>query len=171
MKKTVFVYGVIAGVISGGVLMLSMPFYENGTLTFDNGAVVGYTSMVIALSVIYVAIRNFRDKHNGGKIGFGKSFVIGLLISLIASILYAAAWEVCYHTVAKDFMTSYSEHALNEYKTSGASEADIQTMADEMAVMSENYKNPFIRFPMTMIELLPVGVLISLLCAFILKKK
>ena len=171
MKKTVLVYGLIAGVVSGGVLIASMPFYSNGALDMSNGAVVGYTSMVIALSLIFFAIRNFRDNQNQGKISFGKALSIGLLITLIASIIYSLSWEVCYNTVAKDFMNVYSDHSLNELKASGASVQEIEKKQADMASMAEMYKNPLIRFPMTMLELLPVGILISLICALILKKK
>ena len=171
MKKIVLVYGIIAGVVAGGVLLASMPFYSNGSLDMSNGAVVGYTSMVIALSLIFFAIRSFRDKQNGGKISFGKALAIGLLITLIASIVYSLAWEVCYNTVAKDFMATYSEHALNELKASGATEEMINSSKVEMDAMTEMYKNPLVRFPMTMLELIPVGILISLICSLILKKK
>ena len=171
MKKIVLVYGIIAGVVAGGVLMASMPFYSNGSLDMSNGAVVGYTSMVIALSLIFFAIRSFRDKQNNGKISFGKALTIGLLITLIASIIYSLAWEVCYNTVAKDFMTTYSEYSLNELKASGATDEIIEHSKAEMTEMTEMYKNPLVRFPMTMLELLPVGILLSLICSLILKKK
>ncbi len=103
----------------------------------SNGAVVGYTSMVIALSIIYFAIRNFRDKQNGRKISFGKGLVIGLLITLLASIVYSPAWEVCYNTLAKDFMATYSEYSLNKLKASGGTEEMIEKSKADMASMAE----------------------------------
>lgn len=171
MKRIIIIYGLIAGVVTGGTLLVSMLFYQNGNFSFSSGAVIGYTSMVIALSLIYFGVRQFRDKHHDGRISFGKALLMGLLISLVASIVYSLAWEICYSTVAKDFMSTYTEQMLSDLKQSGISEADLAIKTKEMAEMSEDYKNPLVRFPMTMMELLPVGILISLICAFILKRK
>ena len=109
MKKIIWTYGLISGIIVGAMLMLSLPLHEQGIIDFDSGMVVGYTTMVIALSLVFFGIRNYRDTTGGGRISFGTGVKIGLLISLIASLLYCLAWEISYHTIADDFVARMSE--------------------------------------------------------------
>src|SRR5688572_28135034 len=92
MKKIVLVYGLIAGTISGGLMMITMPMFKSGTLDMNNGELIGYTGMVIALSLIFFGIKSFRDNQVDGTITFWKGCQIGLLIALIASVMYALTW-------------------------------------------------------------------------------
>jgi len=171
MKKIIITYGIIAGVIVGAMLMITMPLYENGTLKFENGEWLGYTTMVIALSMVFFGVKSYRDNHLAGSITFGKALKVGLLITLIASLIYALSWEVTYNTMKGDFMAQYGEKQIEKMKADGATEAalvEAKKKADDFAVM---YRNPFIRFPMTLMEIAPVGILISLLSAGLLRKK
>jgi Protein of unknown function (DUF4199) len=171
MKKIVLIYGLLAGAIVGGMLLITMPLYESGSLKFENGELLGYTTMVVALSLVFFGIKSYRDNQLGGSIKFGNAFKVGLLITLIASLLYAVSWEITYNNMKGDFMKQYSEKQLEKMKTKGASEAEIAESGRKMAELGEMYKNPIIRFAMTLMEIAPVGVLISLLSAALLKKK
>jgi len=151
--------------------------YLNLSLTkdknnFELGEVLGYSTMIIALSTIFFAIKAFRDKHQHGMITFGKSFLIGLYITLIAGAIYAIGWEIYYQNFASDFMTQYTTHYIEKMKSSGASELEIKQQIESMADMQELYKNPILRFGFTLMEILPVGIIISLIsAAFLFKRK
>src|SRR4051812_21595851 len=99
MKKIVIIYGLIAGAIVGTMLIITMPLYESGTLNFDNGELLGYTTMVVALSMVFFGVKSYRDNYSGGTITFGQGAKVGLLITLIASLIYAMSWEVSYNTM------------------------------------------------------------------------
>ena len=171
MKKIILVYGLIAGVIMGAMFFATIPFWENGTIGFDNGMVVGYVTMVIALSLVFFGVKSYRDQHLGGTISFGKAFQVGILITLVASVIYCLSWELCYNTVFTDFGERWKNYSLEELKAGGASEAEISKAAAEFDVSMEWYKNPLIRFAVTMTEVFPVGVLITLISAALLRKK
>ncbi len=171
MKKVVIVCGLIAGLICTAWMLISiMKMYEM-TGDFENGMLYGFASMILAFSLIFVGIKVFRDKYNQGQVTFGKAFLIGLYISLIASSMYVIAWMIDFHYFIPDFMDKYTAHELAKMKTDGASVADIAKKAKDMAEMAENYKNPIVRILYTYMEILPVGILISLISAVILKKK
>ena len=95
MLKRIGWAGLIAGVISGGFLFLMMLAFRGVPLQ-DNqfGALLGYASMLVALSFIFVAIKRQRDVAQGGVIRFLPAFGMGLAISVIAGVIYALAWEV-----------------------------------------------------------------------------
>lgn len=170
MKKVVLTFGLIAGLIVTGLMLLTQPMMSNGMINFENGELVGYSTMIIALSMIYFGVRSFRDQHNNGVISFGKAFQVGILIALIAAVMYAAGWEVYLKTTSWDFMDQYTSHYVEKMEVEGASVAEIEEMKVEMKEMAEMYKNPVIRFGMTLMEIVPVGLIITLLSAFLLKR-
>lgn len=172
MKKLILVYGLIGGAIVSAMMLITMPMYKSGTMNFDNGHLVGYTTMVIALSVIFVAIKSYRDKQAGGAITFWKGVQIGLLISLIASAMYALTWEYLYADMGSEFIVKMTEHQVNELQTNGASAAEIEKVRAEMAEFGKSYENPLFRFPLTLfIEMFPVGIVVTLISAALLRRK
>lgn len=172
MKRIVIIYGLIAGTIVAAMILLSIPLWNNGTLNFDNGEITGYSTMVIALSLIFFGIKSYRDKHGNGTITFGKGVKIGLLISLIAAAMYSLAWEFSFTQMSGDFMVQMTEHYTKELKESGATEAEIQESLKSMTMMQEYYRNPIIRFFITaVVEILPVGIVITLISAALLRRK
>ncbi len=171
MKKIIWTYGLISGIIVGAMLMLSLPLHEQGIIDFDSGMVVGYTTMVIALSLVFFGIRNYRDTTGGGRISFGTGVKIGLLISLIASLLYCLAWEISYHTIADDFVARMSEYYIDEKRAFGASAEELEHTRQEMQDFEKMYENPLIRFGYTLFEILPVGILVTLISAGFLSRK
>lgn len=132
--------------------------------------VVGYTVMILAFSLIFVGIKNFRDKYNNGLVSFGSAFKIGAYITLVASTMYVVAWLFEYYLFIPDFMDVYSEHVINQAKTSGASLSEISSKTEEMAGYKEMYRNPFFVVLLTYTEVLPIGLVVSAISALILKK-
>ena len=171
MKKTVLICGVIAGLISTSLFIGLMLLGKAGDMDFKNGMVYGYTLMILAFSLIFVGTKITRDKYNGGAISFGKAFRVGLYITLIASTMYVIIWLIDYYVFIPDFGQKYAAHVLQSLKTSGASEAVIAQKTAEMAQFSELYKNPFFNALLTYSEILPVGLIVSVISAIILKRK
>lgn len=65
MKKNVIVFGLIAGLIVSVLMVLSMArCYSDPSL--EHSMLIGYASMVLAFSFIFVGIKNYRDKYNDG---------------------------------------------------------------------------------------------------------
>lgn len=169
MKKLVLTFGLIAGFISiiGFTLMMLNP----DTIDFENGMIYGYASMLLAFSLIFVAVKSYRDKHNGGAVSFGKAFKIGLYISLIASTVYVVVWLVDYYFFLDDFWGRYTEICTDGLIAKGASEDVIAEKVAEIEGWKELYKNPLLAGLITYTEILPVGLLISLIAAAILRRK
>lgn len=161
----------IGGAIVSAMMLISMPLYNKGIISLDYGELIGYTTMVIALSMVFFGIKSFRDNHQNGAITFGKGFKIGLLISVIAALMYASAWEISYSQISEEFTQKMSERRIEQVKAKGATESEVQEAKQKMASFIEMYKNPFIRFGITTMEIFPVGIAISLLSAGLLRRK
>jgi hypothetical protein len=170
MKKVVLVYGIIAGLIVAAMMAFSTGYYcAKGD--FESGMIYGYSAMIIAFSMIFVGVKSFRDKYNGGIINFGKAFKIGLFISLIASTIYMVSWLINYYFFVPDFMDKYAAAMLAKAQSSGMSADKLAKETADMAQMKEWYKNPLFVILMTYVEILPVGLVVSLISALVLKRK
>jgi hypothetical protein len=176
MKKVILIYGLIAGAVVGSMMLITMQMYKNGTLNLDKGELLGYTTMVIALSMVFFGVKSYRDNYSKGAISFGKGFQVGILITLVACVIYAITWEVSYSQIGEDFTkkmkVSYETKMNEKLKSEGATEAEIEAAKKQNEKMWEMYKSPLFRFVFTaMVEMFPVGLVISLISAGVLRKK
>jgi hypothetical protein len=168
MTKIVLIFGLISGAVAAGLMWIMLAAMKGGAV--DHGLLLGYASMVISLSLVFFGVKSFRD-NNGGRITFLKGLQVGILISLICALCYAVSWEAYYRTSGSDFMAQYSAQYIEKMKKDGASDAEIAKTEKEMADMGEMYKNVFVRFGMTLMEIVPVGVIVTLVSAGLLRKR
>jgi hypothetical protein len=173
MKKNILVYGLIAGTVVSVLMLVGVNYLSHceGNVDYGISMLIGYASMLIAFSLVYAGIRNYRNNYNVGVISFGKAFKIGILIVLIASTVYVIAWLINYFFFIPDFMDKYSARMLDELRASGASQAEINKQTKEMANFAAMYKNPLFNAMMTYAEILPVGLVVTLISSLILKRR
>lgn len=169
MKKIVFTYGAIAGAIMALMLLIS------GLLIGDDnfakyGMAFGYASMILAFTLIFFAIRTYRQQHEN-TISFGRAFGIGMLIVLVSGIIYVIGWAFIYHFMMPDFLDKMAAGELANLQAAKASAAEINAFNAQMDTIREAYKSPFLFSLFTFLEPLPPGILVSLVSALILKKK
>jgi len=91
MRRYALIFGSIAGVVLVLMMFLTMPFLGED-IDYDTAEWLGYISMIVALSAIFIGIKSYRDKESAGLISFGKAFKVGLFITLVASVFYVAGW-------------------------------------------------------------------------------
>jgi hypothetical protein len=169
MKKTILTFGLISGVLSSMMMIATVPFMHK--IGFDHGLLVGYTAIVLSFLLVFFGIRSYRDNVGHGQITFGKAFTVGISIALISCFFYVATWEVLYFNFLPDFWDKYSAHIVAKLNETGASPAVIQAKADELKKFKVMYDNPLMNAAMTFIEPFPVGLVMTLLSAAILRKK
>lgn len=170
MKKNVLVCGLIGGAWLSIMLVYSIYLCYTRE-DFEGNMVLGFASMILAFSLIFIAVRNYRNKYNGGQITFGKAFKIGLYISLIASSMYVITWLIDYYLFVPDFMEKFTAHNLRLAASKGATAVELAEKTKEMAWYSDMYKSPVMVVLLTYMEVLPIGLIISLISALILKRK
>jgi hypothetical protein len=173
MKISIIVYGLIAGLVVSILMLISVNSisHREGNFNYNTSLLIGYASMLIAFSLVFVGIRNYRNKYNKGVISFGTAFKIGIMIVIIASTIYVVAWLIDYFFFIPDFAEKYSAHILDKLKASGASQTEIDKQTKEMANFAMMLKNPFYNAIMTYVEILPVGLIVTLISSFILRRK
>ena len=169
MKKTVLTFGLIAGVMIS-VLMDSSLLLAN-KIGPGHSMLLGYTIMVASFLLIYFGIRSYRDNNLDGQISFGRAFACGILIALITTVCYVATWEILYFNFMPHFMDGYFAAQIHKVQSSGLDPATTAAKLAEIQHSQELYQNPFVNMAYTFIEPLPVGLLITLISAAILRRK
>ena len=169
MKKNVLVYGCLSGSIFVDFMLLLGRYHDS--FDMNRGMIYGYATMILAFSFVFAGVKNYRDKYAGGNISFGKAFRIGFLISLVSSCFYVASWLVVNKTMLPNFAEEYANAYIKKTIVSGASPEKIAKTTKEMEDFKTMYKNPVYVVFMTFLEVLPVGILISLIAALVLKRR
>jgi hypothetical protein len=168
MKKIVWTFGLISGAIMAAFMAATVPFVG------DHGArdlIVGYAGMIAAFLLVYFGVRSYRDNVLGGTISFARAFSAGVLIAAIASVCYVATWEVIYYKFMPDFYVKYGQAAVERAQKSGKSEAEVAKVQADMDAMVRRVENPLFVAVLTFAEPFPVGLVIALVSAGVLRRK
>lgn len=167
MKKKVFIFGLVIGAI----LCVNMVYMVHLCYTnadFKSNDVLGYAAMVVVFSLIFFGVRNYRNKELGGVISFGQAFKAGALIAFVGASLYVIVWLFYYYLFVPDFLDKFIPHVLKE--TAAHKPQELADKTKEMESFRSMYQNPLFVVLITYFEVLPVGLLVTLVSALILKK-
>src|SRR5208282_1556163 len=169
MRKIIVTFGLISGAISSLMMIAIVTFGDR--IGFDRGAIIGNTSIVLSFLMVFFGIRTYRDNIGDGQITFLKAFAVGLSITLISCIFYVVTWEVIYYNFIPGFWDAYGAHLVEKLTASGASPAAIQAKLEQVRRYKELYKNPLFNAALTFIDPFPIGLVITLISALVLRRK
>ena len=166
MARIIFIYGAIAGLVVITTMTLGIHFAGDQG---GSSQIVGYLIMLVALTLIFIGVKRHRDQSLGGIIKFLPAFLTGLAIAAVAGIFYVAGWESYLALSDYSFAEQYAAGVLEKKKAAGVTGAELERLTAEMAKMVEGYANPLIRIPITFLEIFPIGFVVSLVSAAILR--
>lgn len=168
MLNRILVYGLVGGLIVG-VPLCTMVITDDSHSFGASSMAIGYLTMLIGLSTIFVAVKRHRDEALGGVIRFWPAFAMGLGISLVAGVVYVLSWETALAISQKDFARAYADAMIAQQQAAGVKGAELGEFTRQMREFEASYRNPLFRMAMTMTEILPVGLLVSLVAAALLR--
>ena len=169
MKKIVLTFGLISGFILSALMAGSLLLADK--IGSGHSMLLGYTIMVASFLLVYFGILSYRDNTLAGQISFGRAFACGLLITLITTACYVAMWEILYFNFMPHFMDSYFAAQIHTIQSSGLDPATTAARVAAIQHSQQLYQNPFINMAYTFIEPLPVGLIITLISAAVLRRK
>ena len=169
MKKTVLTFGLIAGLMIA-VLMNASLLLAN-KIGSGHSMMLGYTIMVASFLLIYFGIRSYRDNELGGRISFGRGFACGILITLITTVFYFVAWEIIFFNFIPHFMDGYFAAQIHRVQAAGLDPATTAAKVAAIQHSQELYQNPLVNAAYTFIEPFPVGLIITLISAGLLRRR
>ena len=168
MLNRILSYGAGAGLIVGVPLFAMTVAFKDNPPPEQYGMLIGYSIMLVALSLVFVAVKRYRDVDLGGVITFWRALVLGLGVSVVAGVFYVIAWEAALAVSGADFIGEYTRTYLAQQQAAGLAGEALAKLTREMEIFRTQYANPLFRLPMTFVEIFPVGVLVSLVSAAVL---
>ncbi len=165
MKRVVLTHGGIAGAVIIVSMILSIIASGGG----GTSEIFGYLIMLAALTLIFVGVKRYRDQDMGGLIRFSSAFTVGIGITLVASFIYVVAWEGYLMATDHEFIDQYTSAILEQKEAEGISPDAMAQEIEKMENMKTQYAKPWYRLPMTFLEIFPVGLLVSLISAGLLR--
>lgn len=168
MKKTVLTFGLISGAVSSVMMLATLPFIDR--IGFDHGEIFGYTAIVLSFLLVFFGVRSYRET-SGGTMTFGRGFLVGLLITLISCAFYVVTWEIIYFKLAPGFAEKFSAYTIEHVKASGASQQAIDASVRQMDDLKRMLANPWMNAAITFTEPFPIGLLVTLISAAVLRRK
>lgn len=170
MKKTILRFGLISGIFLLGFSLVAYVVFIRNSDDFDTREIIGYASIVLSLAFVFIGIKYFRDKMNNGYLSFGQGMKLGTLITLFPSVLFGI-WSLIYaNYVDPEFNDKYFNSEIEQLrKTLPADEFAIK--AKEMESFRELSANPAFAFGLMFITVFLIGLIITIISTFILKRK
>ena len=144
------VYGLLSGTIIIAVILAGTTLAP--TSPIFSSVWFGYLVMFVAMTFIFVGVRRYRDVEKGGVIRFLPALGMGLAIALVAVIAYVLIWEIYLAATHYAFIDKY-----------------FAGSDPEIVAMREAYSNPLYRAFQTAQELAPVGLVMALFSAALLR--
>lgn len=166
MARIIIIHGLVAGlIIIAGVIGAIVVSGDE-----PHGNVwLGYLIMLLGMSAVFMGVKQHRDRHNGGVIKFLPALGVGLGIALFASLAYVVVWEVYLAATDYAFMDQYIAATLEARRAEGLSGQAYRDLEAQMREMAVAYQSPLFRLPMTFVEIFPVGLLVSIVSAVLLR--
>jgi hypothetical protein len=168
MLNLILRYGFLAGVIVGAPMLYRM-LTATETEAHFSGMLVGYLTMLVALTAVFIGVKQYRDKFKGGVVRFQPALGVGLGISVVASLLYVLSWEISIAFSKFDFVAWWQHEMIAGAQARGATATEIARVTREAQDFATMYANPVWRMAMTFAEIFPVGLLVSLVTAAVLR--
>jgi Protein of unknown function (DUF4199) len=169
MRKTVLTFGLMSGAVSAATMLATIPFAD--AIGWEKGEILGYTMIVLSALMVFFGVRSYRENAGGGRLTFGRGFAVGILITLISSACYVGTWEIVYFKLMPGFAEKYAAHMVERAKASGASQQKMDETERQAKQFKRMYDNPAINVALTFTEVFPIGLVVTLLSAGILRKK
>lgn len=169
MTRIILIYGALAGSIV--ITSMLIGFALSDGEGFGSSQLIGYLFMLVALSLIFVGIKKYRDRDLGGVIKFGTAFMMGLGIGAVAGVMYVAIWEVHLAMTDHAFINNYTAGIIEAKKADGLAGAELEALVAKMEEMKEQYGNPFYRLPITFMEIFPVAAIVALISSLLLRNE
>ena len=169
MQRTILTWGLISGAISGGMMLVTVPFADK--LGFEKAEIFGYATLVLSALMIFFGVRSYRENVAAGTLTFGKGLQVGVGIALVAAICYVAVWMLVYYSFFPDFYDNFAAHMLDKAKRDGLSGDKLAAVAAQAEQIRQISGKPLLVVAMTFVESFPIGLVAAAIAAGILRRR
>jgi Protein of unknown function (DUF4199) len=169
MKQIVFRYGLYATLVIVGLGMVDFFIVSKyASLAFQE--VTGYLTMLLSMIFVFMGIRHYRDRVNGGSLSFVQGLKIGILIVLIPSVFFGL-FDILYTEVIKpDWLDTYYAAYMERIKASTPPEKLARAL-EKANREKEIFANPVYQFLLMSATVFIIGLMVTIISALTLRRK
>ena len=168
MNSIVLKYGLYATSIVVGIPFLMWVFIA-GEPNYDLGEIIGYATMVLCMTFVFLGIREYRDRQLNGTIPFGQALKVGVLIALIPSTAFGIYDLLYVAYLDPGFYDAYYSQYIADLQSSLPKE-ELEAAIAEVEAQKAIFTNPLMQFLVMFLTVFLIGFVVSLLSSMILKK-
>lgn len=169
MTNIIFLFGTLAGLIVITGMIATIVAAGGNPEMWDHTLWLGYLIIFVALSMVFFGVKRYRDRDLGGVIKFIPALMMGIGIVVVAGVIHVLVWEVYLAATNYGFIDSYATAMIEAERAKGLAGADLDAKIREFETFKVQYQDPLFRVPLTFLEIVPVGLLIALVTAAILR--
>src|SRR5262245_38301032 len=140
MKKTVWSFGLLSAALSIVMMAVTLPFIRPGRYTTAD--VLGYTSIVLSALLVFFGVRSYREGAGGGRLTLGRGLIVGVLIPLRSTLVYAAACELVYFKLVPDFGERFAAGMLHRVREAGGTPEAVAATEQQARTLKRLYDHP-----------------------------
>jgi len=168
MKNTVLHYSTYSAITICSLFLMGWFIFDGFSYSFQE--IIGYASMIISLAFVFFGIKHYRDVENQGMLSFKQGLLIGILITLFASIAFGLLDMIYVKYINPDFTTEYYNYYIEKMRTS-LSPSEFETELEKIEAQKELFSNSFLSFLLMFATVFIIGFIISLISGLILQRK
>jgi hypothetical protein len=169
MKQVIFRYGLYATLVIVGLGMIDF-FIVSKYASFAVQEVTGYLTMFLAMIFVFMGIRHYRERVNGGSLSFGQGLKVGILIVLIPSIFFGL-FDLLYTEVIKpDWLETYYAAYTERLKASTPPDK-LAAALKQANAEKEIFANPVFQFLLMAATVFIIGLIVTIISALTLRRK
>ena len=168
MKTTVIKFGLYGLIIAIILFLLVLSLF--GDLSYSTQEVLGYATMLAALSFIFFGIKHYRDRENNGVVSFGKALWIGILIAAFVGLGIAIADYIYTTSINPDFAQDFLAKSVKTLEATYSGD-ELETKKAELTQQMTDYGGSGFMAFMMFATVLIMGFVVSLISSLILQRK
>ena len=166
MFRSALIFGSLSGIATIITMIFGLEFGGDG----GGSQAVGFLIMFIALSLIFFGVKRYRDIEQGGVIKFSKALGLGVMMAVVAGIAYVVIWEIYLGLTGYEFYNDYFDSLLAKQEAAGLTGPELEAWATKNEGWKTALQNPLVRMPITFTEIFPIGFIVALVSAALLRK-
>jgi hypothetical protein len=170
MKKAILRFGTYSALAELLSFVACWLILSVSHMSIDAQGNLGWAAILCPLVFIYFGVRYYRDRIGDGSITFLGALKIGLLITIMPSLFYALIETIFVTLIDPHFYSNIYLKELDEYRKT-MSAAEFTAKMNEMKQEMVRNNNPLYNFSAITLFIASCRVIVSLICAVLLRKK
>ena len=169
MKQTVYRYSIYATITILVLALLQVTIIASRA-SFAVQEAAGYLSMLLSMIFVFMGIRHYKNKVNGGFLSFGEGLKIGVMIVLLPAVFFGI-FDILYTQVIDTaWADHYYNHVVEETKRTVAPDklaAELKKIEEQ----KEFFGSPAMQFLVMAGTVFIIGFIVTIISSLTLMKR